>query len=205
MLLGDIGRTDVIGVDLLGHGSAPKPHDSADYGDLGARLLDAMSEAAGPVDAIGFSLGAMTLLHAATRHPERFGRIVIAGIGNRLLHPDPSTSSADAIEAAIDGTGSSDNTWAQAMGRYAAQQGNDTAALIACLRRPMPDDPISVESCARVTNPVLVCIGDKDFAGPADELAAALPNATLKVLRNTDHFATPEAFAFIDATLAFLG
>jgi hypothetical protein len=48
-------------------------------------------------------------------------------------------------------------------------------------------------------------LGDKDFAGPADPLMAALPNARLVTLRNTDHFATPGSFAFIDAALEFLG
>ena len=32
----------------------------------------------------------------------------------------------------------------------------------------------------------------------------ALPHGSLKVLRNVDHFATPEAFGFIDAALEFL-
>jgi hypothetical protein len=35
-------------------------------------------------------------------------------------------------------------------------------------------------------------------------LAAALPDARIVVLRNTDHFATPESFKFIDAMLDFL-
>ena len=51
---------------------------------------------------------------------------------------------------------------------------------------------------------MLVVIGDRDFAGPADQLAEALPDARLVVLRNTDHFATPESFGFIDAVLEFL-
>ena len=51
---------------------------------------------------------------------------------------------------------------------------------------------------------MLVCIGDKDFAGPGDPLVEALPDARLVVLKGTDHFATPESFAFIDAALEFL-
>lgn len=206
MLLGDIGRKDVIGVDLLGHGTAPKPHDPSAYENLGSRILESLPST-GTVDAIGFSLGAMTLLHTATQHPDRFGRIVLSGIGNGLFHRDPELSArqTDAIEAALKGEGDGSNTWAQAMARYAGQSGNDPVALIACMRRALPANPITVESCARVTCPVLVCIGDNDFAAPADELAAAFPNGKLKVLRNTDHFATPEAFGFIDAVLAFLG
>ena len=57
---------------------------------------------------------------------------------------------------------------------------------------------------ATVTCPTLVVIGDRDFAGPGEPLAEALPNATLRTLRNVDHFATPEAYGFIDAALAFL-
>jgi pimeloyl-ACP methyl ester carboxylesterase len=64
--------------------------------------------------------------------------------------------------------------------------------------------PMSPESLTAVTCPTLVVIGDRDFAGPGEPLAEALPNATLRTLRNVDHFATPEAFGFIDATLQFL-
>jgi len=48
-------------------------------------------------------------------------------------------------------------------------------------------------------------MGDKDHAGPATPLVDRLPDATLVVLPNTDHFATPKNFAFIDAALDFLG
>ena len=51
---------------------------------------------------------------------------------------------------------------------------------------------------------MLVVIGDRDFAGPGDLLADALPDARVVVLRNVDHFATPESFGFIDAVLEFL-
>jgi hypothetical protein len=71
------------------------------------------------------------------------------------------------------------------------------------MKRP-PSDPVSEEQLSKVTNEILIVIGDADFAGPATRLAAAFPNAKLKVLKNTDHFATPEAFSFIDAILDFL-
>ena len=86
-LLQDAGRT-VIGVDLLGHGTAPKPHDPAEYADLTTRIVDALPDR-GPVDAIGFSMGAMTLLELAMRAPERFGRLVVAGIGKNVFDDDP--------------------------------------------------------------------------------------------------------------------
>ena len=77
-LLADEGRS-VIGVDLLGHGDAPKPTDPADYDDLGERVRDALPDE--PVDAIGFSLGAKTLLQVAAAAPERFRSLVVAGVG----------------------------------------------------------------------------------------------------------------------------
>ncbi|MEO5723135.1 MAG: alpha/beta fold hydrolase, partial [Ilumatobacteraceae bacterium] len=71
-LLHDAGR-EVIGVDLLGHGDAPKPHEPAAYADLTARIVDALPDF--PVDAIGFSLGAMTLLRLACNQPQRFRKL----------------------------------------------------------------------------------------------------------------------------------
>lgn len=196
-LLRDAGR-DVIGIDLLGHGEAPKPHDPDAYGDLGGRVLEAMP--AEPVDAVGFSMGAMTLLNIAIEQPHRFGKLVLAGIGKNVLEPDDS--SGERIAAAIEGRGPETDTHALVFWQYAHQPGNDPVALAAIMRRPRK--PLTHDDIARATCTTLVVIGDKDFAGPGDPLAEALPNATLKVLRNVDHFATPESFGFIDAALDFL-
>jgi pimeloyl-ACP methyl ester carboxylesterase len=51
---------------------------------------------------------------------------------------------------------------------------------------------------------VLVVIGARDFAGPGEPLAEALPDARLVVLPGADHFSTPKDFGAIDATLRFL-
>ena len=80
LLLEEAGK-QVIGVDLLGHGSAPKPHDPAEYADLTTRIVDAMPDH--PVDAIGFSLGAITLLALAVREPHRFSRLLLAAVTRR--------------------------------------------------------------------------------------------------------------------------
>ena len=48
-------------------------------------------------------------------------------------------------------------------------------------------------------------IGARDFAGPGEPLAGALPDARLVVLPGADHFSTPKDFGAIDATLQFLG
>jgi pimeloyl-ACP methyl ester carboxylesterase len=196
-LLQDAGR-EVIGVDLLGHGRAPKPHDPADYADLTVRVVEALP-ADRPVDAVGFSLGAMTVLELAAREPHRFSRLVLGGVGENIFRDDPERNAA--ILAAVDGAADDDNV-GRLFAQYATQPGNDRAALAACLRRK--GTRLTPERLAAVKMPVLVAIGDRDFAGPGDPLAEALPDARLVVLKNTDHFATPESFAFIDAALEFL-
>ena len=98
-LLADAGR-DVIGVDLLGHGTAPKPHEPAAYADLTARIVDALPD--GPVDAVGFSLGALTLLRTAIAAPERFQRLVLAGIGRNVFERDDAATAR--ILAGVEGT-----------------------------------------------------------------------------------------------------
>src|SRR3546814_8865769 len=82
-LLADEGRT-AVGVDLLGHGDAPKPHEPEAYADLGARVLDVLPD--DPVDAIGFSMGAKTLLQVASDHPGRFRSLVVSGVGRSAEH-----------------------------------------------------------------------------------------------------------------------
>jgi pimeloyl-ACP methyl ester carboxylesterase len=77
------------------------------------------------------------------------------------------------------------------------------SALAACLRRPNPP-ALTDEGLATLHLPVLVVLGDADFAGPADPLLDRLPNAKLVTLPGVDHFATPKSFGFIDATLEFL-
>lgn len=196
-LLRDAGKP-VIGIDLLGHGTAPKPHDPEAYADLTARVLAAMP--AEPIDAVGFSLGAITLLQIACSQPGRFRKLILAGIGGTLFAPDDQ--SGERIAAAIEGTADSADVGAHVFAQYAHQAGNDPIALAAIMRRPR--QRFTHEMLAGATCQTLVAIGDKDFAGPGEPLAEALPNATLKTLRGVDHFATPEAFGFIDAALEFL-
>ena len=203
-LLEDGGKT-VIGVDLLGHGDAPKPHDPDAYGDLTVRLVEALPDE--PVAAIGFSLGALTLLRAAILHPDRFDRLVLAGIGRNVLEPEHSGAAAIAagLRALIDGADpASLDQSARLFAQYAQQPGNDIAALLAVMERPAAFT-IDTSGLARVTCPVLVVVGENDFAHPGDGLAAAFPDGRVVTLPRTDHFATTESFGFFDAALEFVG
>lgn len=201
-LLSEAGR-QVIGVDLLGHGSADKPYDPGAYADLHADVAAALpSDPAVAVDAIGFSLGASQLLRVAAASPGRFHRIVIAGIAGSVFDPpgDGNRVLADALES---GPSDDSHGLVRLFAQFAQSPGNDPKALAACLRRPAA--PLAADEVARITCPVLLVLGDQDFAGSPDALLAALPDARLVTLEGVDHFRTPEEFRFIDAALEFLG
>jgi pimeloyl-ACP methyl ester carboxylesterase len=203
-LLEDGGKS-VIGVDLLGHGTAPRPHDPDDYADLTERIAAALPDE--PVAAIGFSLGAITLLRLAVDQPHRFERLVLAGIGTNVLDRDGSGTQliVDGLQALIDGADPATlDQSARLFAQYAQQPGNDMRALLAVMQRPA-GPVIDEDAIAKVACPVLIVIGAEDFAFPADELASKFPDGRCVVLPKTDHFATTESFGFFDAALDFVG
>lgn len=196
-LLADAGR-QVVPVDLPGHGADADP-DTADYSDVEGQVAAAIAPHA-PIDAVGFSAGARVLLGVAADDPGRFRKLVIIGLGDSLFAGSGGREPlAQALES---GPAAEDQVGVQLFLRLARTAGNDPAAMAAFLRRPEP--PLGEAELAGVTCPVLVVIGDSDFSGPADRLAATLPNAELVVLRNTDHFAAPRDFTCIERSLAFL-
>ena len=194
-LLEDLGR-EVLPIDLLGHGRAAKPHDPDAYDDLEARVAATLPE--GPIDAVGFSLGARVVLTLAASEPHRFRRLVVAGVGENLFrHEDP-----EPIASAIaEGAGEADRV-GQHFAQLAQASGNDPLALAACLRRAAPR--LDAAELGAIDLPVLVVLGDDDFAGPADRLLEALPDVRLVTLRGVDHFATPKAMGFLEVALDFL-
>jgi pimeloyl-ACP methyl ester carboxylesterase len=197
-LLAEAGR-EVIPLDLLGHGTAAKPHDPAAYSDLDGSVADALPDDR-VVDAVGFSLGAQLLLAVASTQPERFGRLVVGGVGANLFTSGDVEPVAQAVERGE--AGAEDPTLARAFAQFATAPGNDGAALAACLRRS--HRPLTPADLGRLARPVLVVLGDRDFAGPPDPLMDALPDARLVTLRGADHFGTPKDFRFLDAALDFL-
>lgn len=189
----------VTGVDLLGHGDAPKPTEPEAYRDLD-RCVEQVLPADGRVDAVGFSLGGQLLLRVAARQPDRFRRIAVGGVGDNVFQSNGSDQAARAIETGE--VGESDHEAAGAFARFAQAPGNDPSALSACMRRP--HEPVTPGELSAISVPVLVVLGDRDFVGPADELMAALPDARLVSLAGADHFGTPKDFRFLDAVVEFL-
>jgi pimeloyl-ACP methyl ester carboxylesterase len=196
-LLADMGR-EARTIDLLGHGAAPKPHEPEAYDELENHVMAQLPDE--PVQGIGFSLGGRVLLTLAGLHPDRFERIVVAGIGANLFRGEDPDWLASLLEAHAPPTD-------HPMGRYFQQlargDGADAEALAAYLRRPNPI-PVTDELLGAITCPVLVVMGTDDFAGPADPLVERLANVRFVELKGVDHFATPKAMAFLDAALDFL-
>jgi len=198
-LLADGGRK-VLRIDLPGHGESPATTDPAAYADVQGELADVVAPHA-PVDAIGFSTGARLLLGLASEDPARLRKLVVIGVGDNLLRPEDREPLARALESGPDEVAAED-IGVQLFVRLARTAGNDPRALAAFLRRP--DRPLTEDDLARVTCPVLVVLGDRDFSVPADRLVSALPDAELVTLRNVDHFAAPRDFNCIDRSLAFI-
>lgn len=180
-------RRRTFGIDLLGHGDAPKPSEPEAYDDLMTPALEQFPES--PADVIAYSLGARTALQIAIDHPERVNRMVLAGVGRNLVADrDESEPQVDHIASRFES--------------LIATPGNDVEALRACISRPRP--PFSATELAGVAAPCLLVIGDQDFAGPPEPLADVLPDAVVKVLPGIDHFGLPKQFGFIDAALEFI-
>lgn len=196
----------IIMPDMRGHGESGKSHDKEDYtlsalaGDLVA-LLDHLGEPG--ADLMGYSMGAMVALVAAMEAPERFDRIVAAGVGARLL--DPDRDPGPVIEALLaDDPSTVTSKGALLFRTFADQNGQDREALAACfeaVRAPFPVDGLS-----GIKRPVLVVAGETDVqAGEAGPLAARIPGARAFTVPKRDHMKTVGDRTYKEAVLEFLG
>jgi pimeloyl-ACP methyl ester carboxylesterase len=209
-LVRELGRT-VAGCDLPGHGeSGPLDAERTgvlDDADLRRALVATIEDVlqktgAEKVTAVGFSLGALTVLGTAVEQPHLFDRIVLAGTGDKVMRKH-DTAQTERIIAGVLGSAEAGDVTARVFGRLARDAGNDPESLVAVLRRRR-QPPYTVAELATLAMPVLVAIGDADFEYPATELVAAIPRASVAILPGVDHFRTPESFSFIDALLGFL-
>lgn len=201
-LLRDLGRTP-IGIDLLGHGAAGHPTDPAAYDMLESDALEHFPPE--PVDVISFSAGGRVALDLAVTHPQRIRRLVVAGLGENVFREDaPGNAGSEVLAAAIEAGENDTHPFMRWLTREAEETDVDRGALAAFLRRPNPPS-FTKEALSEVSQPVLLVIGDQDWAGPAEPLAEALTNARVVSLPGVDHFATPRSMAFMDAAFEFLG
>jgi pimeloyl-ACP methyl ester carboxylesterase len=198
--------------DARGHGASGKPHDPSRYGedtmarDLGV-LLDVVltdTEGADRVDLVGYSMGAVVALIAATRE-SRIRRLVVGGVGaavaelggvdTRVVPNDEIAAAflADVPDPATRPEVAEFRAFAEAVG---ADRGALAAQALATHQAPIALD--------RITAPTLVLAGAGDVLARRPEvLAAAIPGARLRVVPG-DHVGAVGDPAFARAIVAFL-
>ena len=179
---------------LPGHAGMPADADRVEA------VLGPIRDVQGPVAAVGFSAGAAALIEAAAAAPDRFDRLALLGIGDTLL--DPPGTGTDMLAAALRAAEEPEDVRARLFWRLTEQAGNDrqqVADYLGRLRRHLEPELLAQVAC-----PTLVVVGDRDEAGPAGRLVAALPAARAVTLRGVDHFATPTDLHCIEAVVGFL-
>lgn len=198
-------RFKVVIFDLRGHGKSEKLYDPGDYdiekmGGDAIALMDHLGIA--KADLMGFSMGAGIAMRLASRHGERFGKVVLAGIGGKALEPGKlGNPVAEALEASDPST--VDDRSARAFRLYAESLGQDLKAIAACAREPRRGG--AEEAARAVRNDTLVIAGARDdLAGDPQVLADLMANARAEVIPGTDHmFALPNPM-FKGAVMDFL-
>ena len=195
----------VVAFDNRGHGQSQKLHAPEDYhADLmtkdSVNLLAHLGVER--ADVMGYSMGARIASFLALEHPGLVRSLILGGLGDRLVRdaglPEAIAEALEApsLESLADPT--------QRLFRaFADQTKSDRAALAACVRgsrrRLMP------EEAARITQPTLVAVGERDtLAGDPSKLVALLPRAGALLIPGRDHNLAVGDKAFKAGALDFL-
>jgi pimeloyl-ACP methyl ester carboxylesterase len=197
-----------VALDLPGHGESDKPHDPAAYGrdhitgDIVA-LIDHLG--LGPVDLLGYSMGAHLSLAVALGAPSRVNALILGGVGGRMLTSHARSTTAMTMAEALTTADVSAITDPILKGfrQFAENQGEDRLALAACSRGDggLPD-PAALRE---LRIPTLVIAGSRDeLAGDPQALANAIPGAKAVTLPACDHFSAIPHALFKAAVFDFL-
>jgi pimeloyl-ACP methyl ester carboxylesterase len=197
----------VVALDARGHGRSAKPHDPGRYGEstMAGDLITLLDILGAPeVDVVGYSMGAVVALIAALRD-RRIGRLAIGGVGpatvTELTDDDHHATRCRVLAGALRAADPSTITGVRArrFRTFADYVGGDRLAL-AAQAEALHHEPVPV---GLITVPILILAGDADpITDRAQELAAAMPRATLRMLPG-DHLGVPASAAFAVALVEF--
>jgi pimeloyl-ACP methyl ester carboxylesterase len=189
-----------VAFDHRGHGESDKPHEAAAYSreamvdDIFA-LMDHLN--LGRVDLMGYSMGAHLSLRAALNEPARFGKLVLGGIGGKMLPgnatpPKPGAMTMAQAMLAPDAAAITE-PMLKGFRQFAEQQGEDLKALAACSQGGgQAVQPAELFGLAPQT--LIVAGAYDELAGDPQDLADAIPGAKAVTLPGCDHFnAIPHA------------
>lgn len=197
---------ELIVPDLRGHGQSTNPSGEMKFSQL-ARDVLALLDTLGVVSfrATGMSMGAKTLLHAATIAPERVEAMVLVSAAPRF--PE---ATRELMRASANAT-HSDDEW-RLMRKWHAR-GDEQIRALWEMGRQFADDYedmlFTAEKLAAIRARTLIVHGDRDFLYPvslAMELHAGIQGSYLWVVPNGGHgpIFGPMAEPFTRKALAFL-
>lgn len=196
----------IVLVDLRGHGRSTNPHEVFTFSRAADDIMAVMDHLRHErFDAVGVSGGGMTLLHVATRSPERLQRLVL--VGTTAYLPPQARERILAITADEPGTLAYLNQFAtrgEEQSRMLMRQFRGLATVV--------DDPsFTPPELGTITAPTLIVHGDRDEFFPVEgalELYRAIPRSYLLVYPNGDHepiYDPAIVPSFIEALDKFLG
>jgi pimeloyl-ACP methyl ester carboxylesterase len=197
----------VVAIDARGHGASDKPHDSRYYGErrMAQDLLQLVDRLAAPrVDLVGYSMGSIVALLAASRDA-RIRRLVIGGVGEAVVDlggVDTRVLDNRALAAALRCTTLPDDTPPQIalFRRFTDALRADRLAL-AAHADVVHAEPIAL---AEIRAAALLIAGRDDaLARHPERLAASIPGAELRYVAG-DHFGTVLDPAFLSALTSFV-
>lgn len=178
-------------VDARGHGATKWDVRDGFNRDLLVDDLRAFVDALGlaTFHLVGFSMGAMTALTFATRHPERLRTAMICGIdiqreprtsvARRLMDPERIMREEPAWAAQLErrhGPVQGEGAWRHLLPAIAGDVAQQSL--------------LSPEELRRIRLPVLLAYGDRDVFVPADHAVAIhrqLPDSRLLIAPNSPH------------------
>lgn len=204
--LGEAGG-EVVSLDLPGHGD--RADDEAADMTLERALADIAVAVSGPLDLVGYSMGARVALHFALRFPERVRRLVLesgspglASARDRARRREADQSLAAQIEEG--GVGAFVANWrrnpvlapgprrAASADRRAARirranRAEGLAGALRCLGTGAL--PSLWEQLTDLRAPTLLLVGalDSKFVAIAERMERILPAATLEVVPDAGH------------------
>lgn len=209
----------VIRFDLRGHGHSPSPRGPYTIDELGADLVALLDRLGIERTAVcGISLGGLTALWLAQRHPHRVERVVLANTAARIgtregwqaradtVRRDGTSAVADVVIERFLSPGFRERAPATA-GRLRRRlcELDDEGYAACCLALAQADLRERVET---VTTPALVIAGTEDGATPVADagwLDDHLPDSRLVVLPGAGHLSSIEQpKSFTAAVLGFL-
>jgi pimeloyl-ACP methyl ester carboxylesterase len=180
----------VIGVELQGHGHTPdtvRAMSLERFADDVAELIDRVA-GGGPVDVWGFSLGALTAIDLALRHPSKVRRLVLAAAHIRAdgYHPEITAPEQDDWRLPTEAEFAS---W-QADYEAVAPNPADFFPFLERLQPVVHDFAgWTADEIRSITAPTFLVIGDRDFVrlDHAAEMLDLFADCRLAVLPATRH------------------